>query len=65
MYIIDDKLFIESEQPIEKVEILDISGRVVISTYSSTINVVHLPQGIYFVKIFVDNQSITKKVIKK
>jgi uncharacterized repeat protein (TIGR02543 family) len=71
---VENELFIRSEQQIEKVVILDISGRVVVSTglttvgvteHSLSINVSHLPKGLYFVKIFAGNQSITKKIIKK
>jgi uncharacterized repeat protein (TIGR02543 family) len=69
-----NEIFIKSAQPIKKVEILDISGRIVISTglttvgvteYSQSINLSHLPKGFYFVKILIGNQSITKKIIKK
>ncbi|MDR0835542.1 MAG: T9SS type A sorting domain-containing protein, partial [Tannerella sp.] len=71
---VENELFIRSEQQIEKVVILDISGRVVVSTglttvgvteHSQSINVSHLPKGLYFVKIFAGNQSITNKIIKK
>jgi hypothetical protein len=60
-----NELFIQSEQPIDKAEILDMSGRVVNSTNSTTVNVSHLPKGTYFVRVFVDGQSITKKIIKE
>jgi hypothetical protein len=60
-----DEIFIQSEQTVEKVEILDISGSVVVSTHSTTANVAHLPKGIYFAKIFVGNHPITKKIIKE
>jgi hypothetical protein len=62
---VKDEIFIQSEQPIEKVEILDIAGRVVVSSNSTTANVAHLPKGVYFAKIFISNQSITKKIIKE
>ncbi|GHT43777.1 hypothetical protein AGMMS49965_18270 [Bacteroidia bacterium] len=61
-----DEIFIKSEKPIEKVEILDIAGRVVASTNSTTVDVATLPQGIYLVKIlFIDRQSTVQKIIKK
>jgi uncharacterized repeat protein (TIGR02543 family) len=59
------EVYIQSKTPIEKVEILDISGRVVGSSNSTTINVSALPRGINFVRIFIDGQSITKKIIKE
>jgi hypothetical protein len=60
-----DEIFIQSEKPVEKVAILDIAGRIVISTKSTTVNVSALPQGIYFAKIFAGNQIITQKIINQ
>ncbi|MDR0833877.1 MAG: C10 family peptidase [Candidatus Symbiothrix sp.] len=60
-----DEIFIQSETPIEKVEILDLSGHPMISTNSTILNVSPLPQGVYFVRIVIDGQSVTKKVIKE
>jgi hypothetical protein len=62
-----DNIFIQSQLPIGRVEISDIAGRSVISTNSNTVNISHLPQGIYLVKILFtdDSQSITKKIIKE
>jgi hypothetical protein len=62
---VSNELFIKSEKLIDKVEILDIAGRIVVATKSTTVNIAHLPKGIYFAKIFVGNQSITKKIIKE
>jgi hypothetical protein len=66
---VGDELYIQSEKPIEKIEILDIAGRVIIDnvplTSNNLINVSGLPEGAYFVRVFVDNQSITKKIIKQ
>ncbi|GHT48424.1 hypothetical protein AGMMS49965_26580 [Bacteroidia bacterium] len=63
----------KSDTPIEKIEIFDISGRTV-ETWraaslqqgnSQTINVSHLPSGIYFVKISSGGKIIgTMKLIK-
>ncbi|GHT23291.1 hypothetical protein AGMMS4957_14640 [Bacteroidia bacterium] len=68
-----DDLFIKSDTPIEKIEIFDISGRTV-ETWraaslqqgnSQTINVSHLHNGIYFVKISGNGKIIgTTKLIK-
>jgi hypothetical protein len=60
-----NELFIKSEKLIDKVEILDISGRIVVATKATTVNIAHLPKGVYFAKIFVGNQIITKKIIKE
>jgi hypothetical protein len=63
---VENELFIQSDKPVEKVEIFTASGRVVVSCYSSVINVSHLPKGIYIVRILLaGNQSVVKKIIKK
>jgi uncharacterized small protein (DUF1192 family) len=63
------EIFIQSERPVEKVEILDIAGRTVetwrTASLLQTINISHLPKGVYLVKIFIDGQSTTKKIIKE
>jgi hypothetical protein len=60
-----NELFIKSEKLIDKVEILDIAGRIMVATKSTTVNIAHLPKGVYFAKIFISNQNITKKIIKE
>ncbi|MDR0834475.1 MAG: T9SS type A sorting domain-containing protein [Candidatus Symbiothrix sp.] len=51
------------------VEILDISSRPIMNNVqlsaNKSISVSHLPKEIYFVKIVIDGQSITKKIIKE
>jgi hypothetical protein len=58
------------ELEIKNVEIFDVYGKKqFLSTcspvHSSTINISHLPSGIYFVKIVTENQIITKKIMKQ
>ncbi|GHT39029.1 hypothetical protein AGMMS49965_03970 [Bacteroidia bacterium] len=60
-----DEIYIQSEQPIEKVKITDLAGRTVASANSNTISVSHLPKGIYLVIITTDSQSVVKKIIKE
>jgi uncharacterized repeat protein (TIGR02543 family) len=60
-----NEIYIQSKTPVENVEILDISGRIVVSTNSTAIDVSALPQGINFVRVFIDGLSITKKIIKE
>ncbi|GHT57387.1 hypothetical protein FACS18945_1550 [Bacteroidia bacterium] len=65
-----DKIYIKTEQLIEKVEIADIAGRTVgANNYSPSqngvVNISALPAGVYLVKIFIDGQSVTKKIIKE
>jgi hypothetical protein len=60
----------KSQNSISKLEVVDIYGKVVyISTanripQTAHLNISHLPAGIYFVRILIDNQSIVKKIIK-
>jgi hypothetical protein len=69
-----DEIFIQSEQPIKTVEILDISGCPIMNiaqlSANQSINVSHLPKGIYFVKTVMDSRDaachvFTKKIIKE
>jgi hypothetical protein len=62
-----DVLHFESSSRIEKVEIYDAAGRVVqlSSVTNNQLNVVHLPQGVYFVKIYANGVNGIKKMVKK
>jgi uncharacterized protein YjdB len=67
---VSDELYIQYEKPIDKIEVLDITGRHIIidnvqSTNDHAIHVSGLLRGIYFVRIFSGNQIITKKIIKQ
>ncbi|MCF6356843.1 MAG: T9SS type A sorting domain-containing protein, partial [Draconibacterium sp.] len=55
---------IAATQTIDKVEIYDLLGKLVLKTiHTNTIKVNHLPNGIYLLKIFADGKSITKKIV--
>lgn len=59
-----DKINITSELEISDVQIYDNLGKLVLHSHESTINVGHLPQGTYFVRIYSDrNIYNTKKII--
>lgn len=61
-----DIVTIESKSTIKEVQIIDIEGRVLLSSASKTINVSQLSSGIYFVKIKDnDGKEIVRKIIKK
>ncbi|MDR0799417.1 MAG: T9SS type A sorting domain-containing protein, partial [Dysgonamonadaceae bacterium] len=67
-----DEIFIQSDVSIERVDILDLSGRPVETLRATslpnsvqTINVSALPKGVYLVKIHADNEAIMKKIVKK
>ncbi len=62
----DGKLFIESgDLHMEKVEVLDITGRTVLTSHETEINISHLSAGTYFVKLKTDKGGVVKKVIKE
>ncbi len=55
------------QQKVSNLSIYDALGKVVLQTEmrnnKQTINISHLPGGMYFAQLIVDGQSITKKVI--
>ncbi len=62
----DGKLFIESgDLHMEKVEVLDITGRTVLTSHETEINISHLSAGTYFVKLKTDKGRVVKKVVKE
>jgi hypothetical protein len=57
------------ELRVEGIEIFDIMGKKILSQPSllspeTTINISHLPNGVYFLKIKTENGTVTKKVVK-
>ena len=55
------------EGKINSVEICDIAGRIVLIpqlSFLNSINVAHLPKGVYLVKIHTDKGIVTQKVVK-
>ena len=69
---VKDEIFIKSELQIKKVEICDISGRIVETRHATSlpggvqkIAVSALSQGIYIVRIYTDSGLIVSKIMKK
>lgn len=68
---VDDRLIVETENIIEEVSIYTITGVMVhneqITTYNEqlTIDLSNFDNGIYFVKIKLDNGEILKKIVKQ
>jgi len=67
-----NELFIKSDLQIKKVEICDISGRIVETRHATSlpnglqkISVSALSQGIYIVRIYTENGLVIKKVMKE
>jgi len=58
-------LFVKSDKEVSKVEISDFFGKLLLITKDiSEINILQWPKGIYFVRIYLDDKLITKKLIK-
>ena len=58
------------ELRIEKVEVFDVYGRIhssLVTRHASliTINISHLPAGLYFVKIYTEAGMVVRKVVKQ
>jgi len=69
---VKSELFIKSDLQIKKVEICDISGRVVETWHAASLqnglqklSVSALSQGIYIVKIYTENGLVIRKVMKE
>ncbi len=64
-----DQVYIESNEPIDNIEILTLTGNVVLSDESGgnrswTVNIQSLNSGIYLVRITIQNRVYTRKIIK-
>ena len=65
-----DLLNISSQKDrIDSVSLTDAAGRTVltnkVSAENGTLNIGHLPKGVYILKIQLDGKTVTKKIIKK
>ncbi|MCF0207798.1 MAG: T9SS type A sorting domain-containing protein [Bacteroidales bacterium] len=50
---------------LNNVEIIDVTGRVIVSSTESSIDLSNVEAGVYFVKAYTENGSIVKKVVKE
>jgi len=69
---VKEELFIKSELPVKKIELLDLTGRTVETCHAAslpnsatTINLSALPQGVYMLKIYTDSGVAVTKVVKE
>jgi hypothetical protein len=61
----NNKIWIESDYPIEKVEIFDLNGKSLMTSNQNEVVISNLSAGIYFVNIYLKHGQVrTKKVIK-
>ncbi|HLN72737.1 MAG: T9SS type A sorting domain-containing protein [Methylococcaceae bacterium] len=64
---VKDDLFIQTDHAIERIEIYNQIGTQIFTNEGATdkLDLLTLTNGVYFVKIFIDNMSITKKFVKQ
>jgi Secretion system C-terminal sorting domain len=64
---VEDLLYFNTNEVVKKAEIMDITGRNIISTniQNNQISLNILEKGVYFIKIYTQNDAwLTKKIIK-
>ena len=54
-----------NDSPVQHIELYDITGRKVLTSTDTEINVSELPKGVYFVTVFIENRKIVEKIIVK
>jgi hypothetical protein len=57
-------LRIESPQPWQKVEVVDMLGKIVYKSKKEEIDLTHLPAGMYLVKVYFEEGVVVERVIK-
>lgn len=62
-----DQLTIVSNQTINELTIIDITGKMILTTKQNTdvVNVADLSNGVYFIKLITEEGTITKKFVKQ
>lgn len=63
--IAKDVVTIKSGNKIQKVELIDTTGRLISTTKTDKINVSALSAGVYLIKITTDKEVLTKKIVKQ
>jgi hypothetical protein len=61
---VSDVLTIQAEG-LQKAELMDMSGRRIVTATEPRIDMSRLPSGAYFVRIVTSHNSIVKRVVKK
>jgi len=62
-----DKIFIQSELQIRKVEVYSLTGALLMSdnNFNGEISVSALPKGIYLLRVYTDNGVTVSKIVKE
>jgi len=62
----DGKVVIQNvEADIEKIQLFDMSGKMVFETFQTTFDISHLPTAVYFINIKTNEGVITRKITKR
>lgn len=65
----EDKLFIQSNELIYAYELIDITGKVVLENKLANdfiaLDIANLTNGIYFIKAYIGDEVLVKKIIKR
>lgn len=59
-----DFIQIKSDSRIKKVEVIDNTGKIILETDKTLINIKSFKNGVYFIRIYSGTHTITKKVLK-
>ena len=59
-----DRLTVKADN-LQSVEVFNLVGQLVMSTTSAVVAMDELNQGIYFVRITADGQTVTKRIVKQ
>ncbi len=59
-----DYIQIKSELRIDNIEVIDNSGKIILQSAKTLINIGSFNSGIYFLRIYSENNTIIKKIIK-
>lgn len=55
----------QSTAPVQRVDIYNSTGQMVLSTTETEISVSTLPQGVYFISVFTENQKFVERIVIK
>lgn len=62
---LQNELTIQSEQPIERVELFDLTGKSILSSRQATLNLENINNGVYILNIYLKSgQQLDRKIIK-
>lgn len=61
-----EMVFINSNNTIQKIQLLDLSGKILSLNYSTkAFDMTNFPDGVYFMKIYTNDSVVIKKVVKQ